>query len=87
MNEKTERYLITQIKVASAIRTVAAWIFCLSFLSFIGGGVCGIIGMCYGYRIAAYKAGFDFTGFELDKDYYEAQEKRFKTFTDQLVLI
>ena len=38
-------------------------------------------------RIAAYKAGFDFTGFELDKDYYEAQEKRFKTFTDQLVLI
>lgn len=28
-------------------------------------------------RIAAYDMGFDFTGFELDKDYYEAQEKRF----------
>lgn len=28
-------------------------------------------------RIAAYDAGFDFTGFELDKDYFDAQEKRF----------
>ena len=30
-------------------------------------------------RIAAYRNGFDFVGFELDKDYYEAPEKRFKT--------
>ena len=30
-------------------------------------------------RIASYRNGFDFVGFELDKDYYEAQEKRFKT--------
>lgn len=29
-------------------------------------------------RIAAYKLGFDFWGTELDKDYFEAQEKRFK---------
>jgi site-specific DNA-methyltransferase (adenine-specific) len=29
-------------------------------------------------RIACYELGFDFTGCELDKDYYEAQEKRFK---------
>ncbi len=29
-------------------------------------------------RIAAYKMGFDFTGYELDTEYYEAQEKRFK---------
>lgn len=29
-------------------------------------------------RIAAYKMGFDFYGCELDKDYFEAQEKRFK---------
>ena len=29
-------------------------------------------------RIAAYKLGFDFYGCELDKDYFEAQEKRFK---------
>lgn len=28
-------------------------------------------------RIAAYDLGFDFTGFELDADYYEAQERRF----------
>lgn len=30
-------------------------------------------------RIAAYKLGFDFWGYELDKDYFEDQEKRFKT--------
>ena len=29
-------------------------------------------------RIAAYDLGFDFTGFELDADYYLAQEKRFQ---------
>jgi len=28
-------------------------------------------------RIAAYDLGFDFVGMELDKDYFEAQEKRF----------
>lgn len=29
-------------------------------------------------RIAAYDLGFDFTGYELDKDYFDAQEERFK---------
>jgi site-specific DNA-methyltransferase (adenine-specific) len=29
-------------------------------------------------RIACYELGFDFIGTELDKDYFEAQEKRFK---------
>lgn len=28
-------------------------------------------------RIAAYKLGFDFYGFEIDTDYYEKQERRF----------
>lgn len=37
-------------------------------------------------RIAAYDMGFDFTGFELDKDYFEAQEKRFNDFKAQLKL-
>lgn len=35
-------------------------------------------------RIACQKSGFNFTGFEIDKDYYEAQEKRFKDFVSQL---
>lgn len=35
-------------------------------------------------RIAAHKSKLDFTGFEIDKDYYEAQEKRFKEFVSQL---
>ena len=34
-------------------------------------------------RIAAHKLGFDFVGCELDKDYFEAQEKRFKIETMQ----
>ena len=34
-------------------------------------------------RIAAYKNGYDFTAFEIDKEYFEAQEKRFKTFIAQ----
>lgn len=31
-------------------------------------------------RIAAYKAGLDFTGFELDKEYFEQGNKRFSDF-------
>jgi DNA modification methylase len=34
-------------------------------------------------RIACNKAGKQFVGFEIDKDYYEAQEKRFKDFVGQ----
>jgi site-specific DNA-methyltransferase (adenine-specific) len=37
-------------------------------------------------RIAAYDLGFEFTGFELDKDYFEASEKRFKQHIAQLTL-
>lgn len=37
-------------------------------------------------RIAAYEMGFDFTAFELDKDYYEAQEKRYRNHIAQLRL-
>lgn len=29
-------------------------------------------------RIAAYKMGFDFWGTEIDKEYFDAQEKRFR---------
>jgi site-specific DNA-methyltransferase (adenine-specific) len=34
-------------------------------------------------RIAAYDLGFDFYACELDKDYFDAQEKRFKTHISQ----
>lgn len=37
-------------------------------------------------RIAAYDMGFDFTGFEIDKDYFDAQEKRFTQFKSQLTI-
>jgi site-specific DNA-methyltransferase (adenine-specific) len=35
-------------------------------------------------RIAAHKAKLDFVGCELDKEYFDAQEKRFKDFSSQL---
>ena len=35
-------------------------------------------------RIAANDMGFDFTGFELDKDYFEAAEKRYQNHIKQL---
>lgn len=37
-------------------------------------------------RIAAYDMGFEFTGFELDKDYFDASEKRFQQHIQQLTL-
>ena len=37
-------------------------------------------------RIAAYDMGFDFYATELDKDYFDAQEKRFQDFKSQLKL-
>lgn len=38
-------------------------------------------------RIAADKAGnIEFTGFEIDKDYFEAQEERFRLYKSQLKL-
>lgn len=37
-------------------------------------------------RIAAYDAGLDFTGFEIDKDYFEAQERRFAEHASQMSL-
>ena len=37
--------------------------------------------------IAAHKMKFDFTGIELDQDYYEASAKRFKQTTSQLSIL
>ena len=35
-------------------------------------------------RIAAHDLGYDFTGFEIDKDYFEAAEKRYQNHIKQL---
>lgn len=37
-------------------------------------------------RIACHKAGFEFTGFEIDTEYFEKQEARFKNFIAQQVI-
>jgi len=38
-------------------------------------------------RIAAYNMGFDYWGWEIDKDYFEAGNKRFKEQTAQLSIL
>lgn len=35
-------------------------------------------------RIAAYEQGLDFVGFEIDEQYFEAEEERFKAYTAQM---
>lgn len=35
-------------------------------------------------RIACYDAGYDFVGYEIDKEYFKLQEERFKEHTSQL---
>lgn len=35
-------------------------------------------------RIACYNGGFDFWGYEIDKEYFEKQEQRFENHTSQL---
>lgn len=37
-------------------------------------------------RIAAYDVGLDFVGYEIDKDYFEAQEQRFQNHIAQMSL-
>lgn len=37
-------------------------------------------------RIAAYSMGFDFTGYEIDKEYFDKQERRFNDFKMQLTI-
>lgn len=38
-------------------------------------------------RRAAWDAGLNFTGFEIDKEYFEKQERAFKDYTSQLRLV
>ena len=38
-------------------------------------------------RIAADMEGFDFTGFEIDKDYFDASVKRFNEYKKQIKLL
>ena len=38
-------------------------------------------------RIAAWEMGYDYTGFEIDRHYYKAQERRFREHTSQLRII
>ena len=67
-------------KIHPTQKPVELYDFCLSFAKLDQGDKILDTHLGSGSsRIAAYRNGFHFVGFELDKDYYEAQEKRFKT--------
>ena len=38
-------------------------------------------------RIAAYNAGLDFVGFEIDEEYFQQEEQRYKAHSNQISLL
>jgi len=71
-------------KIHPTQKPVKLYDFCLNFAKLEQGDLILDTHLGSGSsRIAAYKGRYDFIGFEIDKDYYEAQEKRFQTFISQ----
>lgn len=84
-NNKNEKD--TGIKIHPTQKPIKLYDFCFDFAKVEAG--MKILDTHLGSgssRIAADKAGLDFVGFELDKEYFEAQEKRFNNFKAQLTL-
>jgi site-specific DNA-methyltransferase (adenine-specific) len=74
-------------KIHPTQKPVELYDFCLNFAKLEQGNLILDTHLGSGSsRIAAYKGGFNFVGFEIDKEYYEKQEKRFNDFKSQLRL-
>jgi len=74
-------------KIHPTQKPVELYDFCLNFAKLEQGDLILDTHLGSGSsRIAAYKGGFNFVGFEIDKEYYEKQEKRFNDFKSQLRL-
>lgn len=74
-------------KIHPTQKPVELYDFCLNFAKLDQGNL--ILDTHLGSqssRIAANKAGFDFIGFEIDREYYDNGNKRFKNFVSQGVL-
>jgi len=74
-------------KIHPTQKPVELYDFCLNFAKLEQGDLILDTHLGSGSsRIAAYKGGFNFVGFEIDQEYYEKQEKRFNDFKSQLRL-
>ena len=74
-------------KIHPTQKPVELYDFCLNFAKLEQGNLILDTHLGSGSsRIAAYKGGFNFVGFEIDAEYYEKQEKRFNDFKSQLRL-
>jgi site-specific DNA-methyltransferase (adenine-specific) len=72
-----------EIKIHAFQKPVSLYCYCLNNYAKRGNKILDTHLGSGSSRIAAYDLGFDFYGCELDKDYYEVQEKRFKTHISQ----
>jgi len=77
--EKGNRFHPTQ-------KPIGLYVFCLSQFAKQGDKILDTHLGSGSSRIAAYKMGFDFYSCELDKDYYDAQEKRFLSAINEPLL-
>ena len=74
-------------KIHPTQKPVELYDFCLNFAKLEQGNLILDTHLGSGSsRIAAYKGGFNFVGFEIDCDYFNSQEKRFNEFKSQLRL-
>ena len=76
-----------QVKIHPTQKPIRLYDFCFDFAKLEEGAK--VIDTHLGSgssRIAAYKGGFNFVGFEIDVEYYQKQEKRFNDFKSQLVM-
>jgi site-specific DNA-methyltransferase (adenine-specific) len=73
-NQSRSNYL----RIHPTQKPVALYDFCLSNFAQKGDRILDTHLGSGSSRIAAHKLGFDFYGFEIDQDYFEASEKRFK---------
>lgn len=65
-------------KIHPTQKPIELYSFCISQFANIGDIIFGPFLGSGSSRIAAYKKGFDFYACELDKEYYDAQEERFR---------
>jgi len=74
-------------KIHPTQKPVELYLYCLKTYAFDGDKILDTHLGSGSSRIAAHKAGFDFTGFEISSEYFAAQEERFNAYGRQEMLL